>query len=222
MSAHPYQRDLLDSDPDIKRRVRRRLDYTILPILCFFMFVSFLDRGNIGNAKIQGMTKDLHMGGNDYNIAVMLFTVAYIIFGLPASLIFKKTGTQSLSVMMFLWGIVVKVSEIPSRVRRLMSYHRGMCDWRRLGQDLITTPSATLLDGHVRVWVRSWLCLSDQFLLHAGRIPALMIAVVKHCIRDKTDDDARRSLFPTTRWVKLGKGCKAEIATESTRIHRTP
>jgi hypothetical protein len=172
MSALPFQRELASSDPEIERRVRRRLDYTILPILCFFMFVSFLDRGNIGNAKIQGMTKDLHMRGNDYNIAVMLFTVAYIIFRLPASLIFKKTGTQSLSVMMFLWGIAVKVREFPSRVCRLMLYYSNMCGWRRLGQDLGTTPSATILDGHVRVWIRSWLCLSDQFLLNAGRIPA--------------------------------------------------
>jgi hypothetical protein len=172
MSAPPSQDDLTNSDPEIERRVRRRLDYTILPILCFFMFVSFLDRGNIGNAKIQGMTKDLHMRGNDYNIAVMLFTVAYIMFGLPASLIFKKTGTQSLSVMMFLWGIVVKVPEFPTFVRRLMLYHRDMCGWRRIGQDLSTTPSATVFDGYVRVWIRSWLCLLDQFLLHAGRIPA--------------------------------------------------
>jgi hypothetical protein len=114
MSALVSGNELTDFDPEIERRVRRRLDYTILPILCFFMFVSFLDRGNIGNAKIQGMTKDLHMRGNDYNIAVMLFTVAYIIFGLPASLIFKKTGPQSLSVMMFLWGIAIKFAEVSS------------------------------------------------------------------------------------------------------------
>jgi fucose permease len=100
--------------PDIERRVRRQLDYKILPMICFFMFVSFLDRGNIGNAKIQGMTQQLHMKGNDYNIAVMLFTVAYIVFGLPASLIFKKTGPQSLSVMMFLWGIVVEIRKSPA------------------------------------------------------------------------------------------------------------
>jgi hypothetical protein len=49
-----------------------------------------------------------------------------------------------------------------------------------------------------------------------------MIAVVKRCIRDKTDDNARRSLFAPTRWVKLCMGCKASIATESTRIYRAP
>lgn len=107
MSALPSEQELTDSSPDIERRVRRKLDYKILPMICFFMFVSFLDRGNIGNAKIQSMTQQLHMKGNDYNIAVMLFTVAYIIFGLPASLIFKKTGPQSLSVMMFLWGTIL-------------------------------------------------------------------------------------------------------------------
>lgn len=50
------------------------------------------------------MSKELHMKGNDYNIAVMLFTVAYIIFGLPTTILFKKVGPKSLSVMMFLWG----------------------------------------------------------------------------------------------------------------------
>lgn len=50
------------------------------------------------------MTTQLHMKGNDYNVAVLLFTVAYIIFGLPANIVFKKTGPKSLSVMMFLWG----------------------------------------------------------------------------------------------------------------------
>jgi len=115
MSAVPSQHELIDSAPDIERRVRRQLDYKILPMICFFMFVSFLDRGNIGNAKIQGMTKELHMRRNDYNIAVMLFTVAYIIFGLPASLIFKKTGPQSLSVMMFLWGIAPRLRAYAGR-----------------------------------------------------------------------------------------------------------
>jgi len=167
MSALISQHELTDSAPDIERRVRRQLDYKILPMICFFMFVSFLDRGNIGNAKIQGMTKELHMRGNDYNIAVMLFTVAYIIFRLPASLIFKKTGPQSLSVMMFLWGIAFELRAC-ARACKLIFRHRSMCCWRGTGQDLEATSSATLPDGHVRVWLCPWVRLFDQFLLHGG------------------------------------------------------
>lgn len=98
------QHDSATVDPVLEKKILRELDFNVVPVLGFFMFVSFVDRSNIGNAKIQGMTKELHMVGNDYNIAVMLFTIAYIICGLPASLIFKKVEPKSLSAMMFLWG----------------------------------------------------------------------------------------------------------------------
>ena len=50
------------------------------------------------------MDKSLKLVGNNYNIAVMVFTLAYVVFGIPANLVFKATGPKSLSVMMFLWG----------------------------------------------------------------------------------------------------------------------
>jgi len=37
----------------------------------------------IGNAKIRGMTKDFNMKGNGYNIALFVFFVYYILFGIP-------------------------------------------------------------------------------------------------------------------------------------------
>ncbi|KAG9501836.1 hypothetical protein J7337_007531 [Fusarium musae] len=43
--------------------------------------VAHIDRGNIGNAKIEGMDKDLGLVGNQYNIANTIFFVPYIIFG---------------------------------------------------------------------------------------------------------------------------------------------
>lgn len=41
----------------------------------------------IGNAKIQGMTEDLNMTGNDYNIALLSFFITYIIFEVPSNLV---------------------------------------------------------------------------------------------------------------------------------------
>lgn len=43
--------------------------------------LSHIDRGNIGNAKIEGMDKDIGLVGNQYNIASTIFFVPYIIFG---------------------------------------------------------------------------------------------------------------------------------------------
>lgn len=51
------------------------------------------------------MDKDLHLTGNRYNMAVMIFTIAYMLFGIPANLVFKKLGPRSLAGMMAIWGL---------------------------------------------------------------------------------------------------------------------
>ncbi|KAK6437668.1 hypothetical protein LTR95_006128 [Oleoguttula sp. CCFEE 5521] len=94
-------------DPEIEKRILRKLDWRVVPVLWFLFLVSFVDRGNIGNAKIQGMDKSLHLIGNRYNMAVMVFTLAYVVFGVPANIIFKLVGPKSLSAMMFIWGFLV-------------------------------------------------------------------------------------------------------------------
>jgi hypothetical protein len=41
-------------DPAIERKIVRKLDFTLIPILWFLFLVAFIDRGNIANAVIQG------------------------------------------------------------------------------------------------------------------------------------------------------------------------
>lgn len=94
-------------DPVIEKRILRKLDFRVVPILWFLFLVSFVDRGNIANAKIQGMDEELHLVGNDYNNAFWIFNLSYVVFGVPANLLFKRLGPKSLSFMMFCWGLTV-------------------------------------------------------------------------------------------------------------------
>jgi hypothetical protein len=48
----------------------RKMDIRLIPVLAILYLLSFLDRGNIGNAKIQGLTKDLKLEGNQYNLCL--------------------------------------------------------------------------------------------------------------------------------------------------------
>lgn len=41
-------------DPEAEKRLMRKLDWRLIPWLCLLYLISFLDRTNIGNAKIQG------------------------------------------------------------------------------------------------------------------------------------------------------------------------
>jgi len=67
-------------DPEAEKRLLRKCDLRVVPALWLLFLLAFLDRTNIGNAKIQGLTEDLNMTGNDYNIALFVFFIPYILF----------------------------------------------------------------------------------------------------------------------------------------------
>lgn len=51
--------------------VLRKMDIRLIPMLSALYLLAFLDRGNIGNAKIEGLLEDLHMTGPQYNWTCM-------------------------------------------------------------------------------------------------------------------------------------------------------
>jgi hypothetical protein len=60
-----------DIEPSTKvedARILRKLDIRLIPMLAALYLMSFLDRGNIGNAKIEGLATDLHMNGSQYDL----------------------------------------------------------------------------------------------------------------------------------------------------------
>lgn len=52
----------------------------MLPLLAALYLVSSLDRANIGNAKIEGLATDLKLSGVEYNTALAVFFISYILF----------------------------------------------------------------------------------------------------------------------------------------------
>lgn len=44
------------------RRIRRRIDLRLIPCLGFMYGISLMDRKNVSNAAIAGMTTDLELG----------------------------------------------------------------------------------------------------------------------------------------------------------------
>jgi hypothetical protein len=66
-------------DPVEARRVVRKVDWRLIPLLTFLYTLTFLDRVNIGNARLWNLEKDLRMSGYDYNLAVLVFYIPYIL-----------------------------------------------------------------------------------------------------------------------------------------------
>lgn len=66
-SASSSSQDL-GFDNKATSRLIRKIDWTLLPFLALLYLLSFLDRTNIGNARLAGLEKDLRMEGLDYNV----------------------------------------------------------------------------------------------------------------------------------------------------------
>ena len=82
-----------------------KCDLHVLPMISILYLLAFLDRINIGNARIQGLEKDLDMKGNDYNIALLVFFVPYILFEVPSNIVIRKIAPSTwLSFIMVCWG----------------------------------------------------------------------------------------------------------------------
>lgn len=60
--------------------VIRKLDWNLLPIIFVLYSLSVLDRSNLGNAKIAGMSKDINLSGNRYSWLGTIFYISYILF----------------------------------------------------------------------------------------------------------------------------------------------
>jgi MFS family permease len=93
--------------PDAERRVVRKFDFRILPVLAIMYLFNSLDKSNLGNAKTAGLEKTLNLKGSDYNIILSVFFVPYVLTAPFLGILGKKYGpSRILPVMMFSFGFV--------------------------------------------------------------------------------------------------------------------
>ncbi|KAL8682510.1 MAG: hypothetical protein Q9186_001457 [Xanthomendoza sp. 1 TL-2023] len=94
--------------PAAERRMILKVDLAVMPILFLLFLVSFVDRSNLANARIEGLEGSLHISrtSNGYNVALFSFTIPYVLFEVPANILLKRIRPNWwLSGLMFSWGI---------------------------------------------------------------------------------------------------------------------
>ena len=102
-TTHTHQRHVV---PEIERRVIRKMDFRIVPLVTALYVLAFLDRSNIGNARIAGMTRELKLVGNDYQWLLTIFYISYIVFEWQ-SLMWKIVPPHMwLAFTVLGWGII--------------------------------------------------------------------------------------------------------------------
>jgi MFS family permease len=83
-------------------KVSRRL----IPFLFLCYIVAFLDRVNVGFAKLQ-MASDLQFSDVVYSVGAGIFFIGYFIFEVPSNVILERIGARIwIARIMITWGII--------------------------------------------------------------------------------------------------------------------
>ncbi|KAF6513430.1 hypothetical protein HZS61_006755 [Fusarium oxysporum f. sp. conglutinans] len=109
--ADHEEMDHLDENVEHNARLTRRVlfktDTRVLPSLALLFLCSFLDRTNVGNAKIIGMEKDLGLTNLQYSQGLAVFYATYVFSELPSNLVLKKVSPRIwLPTLTVVWGII--------------------------------------------------------------------------------------------------------------------
>ncbi|CEN59528.1 Putative Vitamin H transporter [Aspergillus calidoustus] len=97
-----------------EKKLVRKIDFYLLPNIWIMYLLSYMDRTNIGNAKIAGMGDDLGLTSNQYSVALVVFFVGYVVFEPPSNMILIRTRPSLyLPAIMTVWGVLTCImSEI--------------------------------------------------------------------------------------------------------------
>lgn len=70
--------------------------------------MNYIDRNNFAAAKLQGLVKDLHLVGNEYELGLSILFVGYVLMQVPSNLLLNFSGRPSWYIGFFViaWGLV--------------------------------------------------------------------------------------------------------------------
>ncbi|GJC78668.1 putative transporter [Colletotrichum liriopes] len=92
-----------------KKKAVRKVDYRLIPMLVLLYLMAYLDKTNIGNAKIEGLLDSLNMTGVDYNVAISVFFIPFVLAEVPSNMVLHLFKRPSLYIgsIVTCWGIVM-------------------------------------------------------------------------------------------------------------------
>ncbi|KAJ6783314.1 hypothetical protein PWT90_02549 [Aphanocladium album] len=91
----------------MEKKLLRKIDYRLMPVLICMIVLNYLDRNALPNARVQGIEKHLEMTGDQFNICISTLFAGYLALQIPSNLILTRVRPSIyLPLCMALWGAV--------------------------------------------------------------------------------------------------------------------
>ena len=196
---------LAASDPGFEARTYRRVTWRLLPVLFVCYVVAYLDRVNVGFAKLQ-MLADVHMSDTAYGVGAGIFFIGYFAFEVPSNLILHRVGARPwIARIMITWGVLsslmmfvrgtgsflvlrfllgmAEAGFFPGIVYYLMHWYPGSRRGRIISMFLTGVAISGVVGGPLSGWILERLSGSHglagwQWLFLLEGIPSVVMGVV--------------------------------------------
>jgi hypothetical protein len=94
--------------PEENKRILRKINLTILPIMLGVYFLQALDKATLSYASVFGLVTDAHLGGQDYSWLGSIVYIAQLVLQPAIGYLLVKLPTGKFAAVMVLcWGIVL-------------------------------------------------------------------------------------------------------------------
>ncbi|KAJ5160411.1 uncharacterized protein N7482_007415 [Penicillium canariense] len=104
-----------------ERRLVRKIDFTILPIMLVAYMMAFLDKQTVNYTALMGIREDLQLVGSQYSWVSGIFYFGYLSFSYPASLLMVKFPLGKYLALNFLvWAIILACHAATTNFATLM------------------------------------------------------------------------------------------------------
>ncbi|EME41104.1 hypothetical protein DOTSEDRAFT_178490 [Dothistroma septosporum NZE10] len=98
--------------PDEERAVKRKLDTRLVLFVALLYMMAFLDRSNIGNAKVAGLSRDLNLSDDQFSWILEAFYTSYVLFEWMTICYKIFPPHIYVSVCVFAWGVLASLQSI--------------------------------------------------------------------------------------------------------------
>ncbi|KAF9693238.1 hypothetical protein EKO04_008834 [Ascochyta lentis] len=104
------------------KKLLRKLDWHIIPFMSLIYLLCFLDRTNIGNARLDHLEQDLKLHGLQYNDCLAVLFPFYIAAEIPSNIMMKRIRPSIwLTFIMFFWSAAMICQGFVSNYSGLMA-----------------------------------------------------------------------------------------------------
>ena len=232
----------LEDDALTWRSLYRKLTWRFAPFLGLCFFSAFLDRVNVGIAKLQ-MLDSLGFSETVYGLGAGLFFVGYILFEVPSNLILDKVGARFwIARIMVTWGLlsgltmfvktpaqfyvvrfllgVAEAGFLPGALLYLTYWFPDARRGRIVALFMVGLPLSSLLGSPLSGWILSVFdglrgLQGWQWLFALEALPSLLLGVLVYLCLPKTWQDAR--FLTTAELARLRRDIEAD--QDQTKAH---